>query len=87
MSPGILRLVVDLLDDYSERLSYDGCNDWDAPDYLTADDRADLSRRAWEANGRRPDERPTDDINANHVAVSAVQHMIRSAIAAQKGTR
>jgi hypothetical protein len=39
MTPGIKRVIIDFLNEYSERLSNDGCNDWKWPKYLNESDR------------------------------------------------
>lgn len=47
MEPWIRRLAADLLREYSERLSNDGCNDFDVPSYVPVKELKRLCRE-WD---------------------------------------
>ena len=42
MSNGRNKLIAQMLEEYSERLGNDGCNDWECPEYLTKAEKAKL---------------------------------------------
>lgn len=76
MNPGLLRLAADMLDQYAETLSRNGCNDWKPPTYLTRSDLEKLALLGWEANGKPEEENPADLVNQDYVAAFALAHMI-----------
>lgn len=76
MNPRLRRLAADMLREYADRLSNDGCNDWTPPDYMTAEDRAELALTAWESNGEQPDEDRNEPVQQNWIAALAVAYAL-----------
>lgn len=76
MNPGLLRLAADMLDQYAETLSRNGCNDWKPPTYLTESDLEELALLGWEANGKPKEEDPKGRVNQDFVVAFALAHMI-----------
>lgn len=72
----LLRLAAAFLDEYSDRLGNDGCNDWEWPDNVPralrkAMEEVDqrLNPSGWEPWGK--------EAPPNHVAVSVVAEMLQ----------
>lgn len=68
------RLAADLLREYSDRLSNDGCNDYDVPEYV---DRKELVALldAWDGDDEEPD-KASDLCGYNWAVVGAVAHAL-----------
>lgn len=76
MNPSLLRLAADMLDQYAETLSRNGCNDWKPPTYLTGSDLEELALLGWEANGKPKEEDPKGRVHQDFVVAFALAHMI-----------
>ena len=66
----VARLAAELLREYKDRLSNDGCNDYDVPDWVPMDELLDLAA-LWNRGPVEP-----DIVNYNWAVVGTVAEVL-----------
>lgn len=79
----LLEIAADLLDLAREEFCHHGCTDYDPK--LNREDALAFAKLAWEANGRPDDEKPTERVHDDWIAMYACAHGLRQLAKARKG--
>ena len=75
------KLLIDFLEEYSERLSNDGCNDWYFPNNWSFEERKQFEKEFYEYNGSTEDFDPkSPPFLGNSCAVDLLIHKLKSSL-------
>ena len=75
------KLLIDFLEDYADRLTCDGCNDWKFPPNWTKPEKAKLTKDFHDYNNSSEEDREyMKEISDNHSAVSILIEKLRISI-------